>query len=184
MARPAFYLRGFLRGVHDNTRLVFVLSSLEPHLEPLIRKLELERCGKRNRYPVRVMMRSMIAGYVYQMPVKNEVIRELRRNGSLRRLIGIETMSAVPNAWQFSRFVGRLSEDENLALLEESFDRCVEELRGQLPGFGENLGIDGTAVRSGRAGLRTRRPDLQATLRLSGAFVRSVRRKMGSWRRS
>jgi transposase len=147
-----FTFEDFCEEHDDNIRLVLVLSTLEPYFEPLICKLERERCGKRNRYPVRAMMRSFIAGYVYQIPVKNELIRELRRNGSLRRLIGIETISAVPNAWQFSRFLVRLSKDENLALLEASFDRCVEELRELLPGFGQNLGIDGTAVKSWSSG--------------------------------
>ena len=155
-----FTFEDFCEEHDDNTRLVMVLSILEPYFEPLMCKLERERCGKRNRYPVRAMMRSFIAGYVYQIPVKNELIRELRRNGSLRRLVGIETMSAVPNAWQFSRFLGRLSEDENLALLEESFDRCVEELRELLPGFGQNLGIDGTAVKSWSSGFKDEKTGL------------------------
>ncbi len=124
-------------------------------------------------------MRSMIAGYVYQMPVKNEVIRELRRNGSLRRLIGIETMSAVPNAWQFSRFVGRLSEDENLALLEESFDRCVEELRGQLPGFGENLGIDGTAVKIWSSGIKDEKTGLASDTEAAWGIREKRKKKDG-----
>jgi len=138
----------------DNTRLVLVLSALEPYLSPLLWKLELERMGRQDCYPVRMMMNCFIAGYVYQMPVKNELIRELRRNGSLRRLVGVKSIGLVPNAWQFSRFLSRLSEDENLALLEDGFHRCVEELRNLLPGFGRNLGVDGTAVKSWSSGIK------------------------------
>ena len=103
-----FTFEDFCEEHDDNTRLVMVLSALERCLEPVVRKLESERMGRRDRYPVHVMMNCLVAGYVYQIPVKNELIRELRRNGSLRRLVGIETIVAVPNAWQFSRFLGRL----------------------------------------------------------------------------
>jgi len=171
-----FTFEDFCEEHDDNTRLVMVLSVLEGYLEPLLCKLERERCGKRNGYPVRVMMRSFIAGYVYQIPVKNEMIRELRRNGSLRRLLGIETMKAVPNAWQFSRFLGRLSTDANLALLEKCFERCVEELRELLPGFGQNLGIDGTAVKSWSSGIKNEKTGL-ASDDEAGWGIRERRKK-------
>ncbi len=44
-----------------------VLKVLAEYLEPLLGKFERERMGKRNRYPVLVMMRIFIAGYVYQI---------------------------------------------------------------------------------------------------------------------
>jgi hypothetical protein len=146
----------------DNTRLVLVLSALEPYLAPLVWKLDHERIGRRNRYPVDVMMRSFIAGWVYQIPVKNELIRELRRNGSLRRLVGIESIERVPRAWQFSRFIGRLAEAENLALLESAFEHCVEKLRELLPGLGRNLGIDGTSVASWSSGNKDAKTGLRS----------------------
>ena len=42
-----------------------MLSALEPYLGPLVWKLERERIGRRNTYPVHVMMNSFIAGWVY-----------------------------------------------------------------------------------------------------------------------
>jgi len=171
-----FTFEDFCEDHDDNTRLVMVLSTLEPYFEPLTCKLERERSGRRDRYPVRVMMRSLIAGYVYQISVKNELIRELRRNGSLRRLVGIETISAVPNAWQFSRFLGRLSEEANLMLLEKAFHRCVEELRELLPDFGSNLGIDGTAVKSWSSGIKDDKTGL-ASDRDAAWVIREKRKK-------
>jgi hypothetical protein len=147
-----FTFEDFCEGHDDNTRLVMVLSALDGHLVPLISKLKRERIGRWNRYPIDVMMNSLIAGWVYQIPVKNELIRELRRNGSLRRLVGIESMDRVPKAWQFSRFLGRLAEEENLRLLDSAFESCVEELRELLPGLGGNTGIDGTSVCSWSTG--------------------------------
>ena len=125
-------------------------------------KLERERVGRRNRYCVGVMMKRFVAGWVYQIPVKNELIRELRRNGSLRGVVGIESIDRVPRAWQFSRFISRLSEEANLALLEAAFERCVEKLRELLPGLGHNLGIDGTSCKSWSSGMRDEKTGLRA----------------------
>lgn len=55
-----FTFEDFCEEHDDNTRLVLILSTLEQCLEPLISKLEHERCGKRDRYPVRIMTRSFI----------------------------------------------------------------------------------------------------------------------------
>jgi hypothetical protein len=51
-----FTFEDFCDDHDDNTRLVLVLSALEGYLAPLVWKLERERVGRRNRYPVRVMM--------------------------------------------------------------------------------------------------------------------------------
>jgi len=160
----------------DNTRLVMVLSALEPYLAPLVWKMERERIGRHNRYPVHVMMRSFIAGWVYQIPVKNELIRELRRNGSLRRLVGIESVNRVPKAWQFSRFISRLAKEANLALLESAFERCVEKLRELLPELGRNLGIDGTSCKSWSSGMKKEKTGL-ASDPDAGWGIREKRKK-------
>lgn len=171
-----FSFEDFCTEHDDNSRLVMVISALEPYLEPVVKRLESERMGRRDSYPVRVMMNSFIAGYVYQIPVKNELIRELRRNGSLRRLVGIKSIGKVPNSWQFSRFLHRLSEEENLALLESGFHQCVEELREMLPGFGHNLGIDGTSVRSYSSGIKDEKSGLASDPE-AGWGIREKRKK-------
>ena len=145
----------FVNEYDDNVRLVMVLSTLEPYLELLVKKLERERMGRRDKYPVRMLMNTFIASYVYQIAVKNELIRELRRNGSLRRVVGIGTVEGVPNSWQYSRFIGKLSENANLALLDKAFQDCVEDLRELLPGLGRHLSIDGSAVRSWCSGVKS-----------------------------
>lgn len=160
----------------DNSRLVMVLSALEPYLAPLVWKLEHERVGRRDKYPVRVMMKCFIAGWVYQIPVKNELIRELRRNGSLRRLVGIESMDRVPKAWQFSRFISRVAEAQNLALLNIAFERCVEKLSELLPGLGHNLGIDGTSCKSWSSGTKNEKTGL-ASDQEAGWGIREKRKK-------
>jgi transposase len=144
----------------DNTRLVMVLSTLMPRLEPLVIRLERERLGRRNHYPVRAMVQSVIASFVYQIPVKNELIRELKRNGSLRRLVGIESVGRVPHEWQYSRLMRKLAREENLALLDSAFERCVREIGSRIAGFGRHIGIDGTSVESWSSGNKDKRTGL------------------------
>ena len=96
----------FIEG-DDNHRLVLVLDALDDDV--LISKLESERKGRRDRYPVRMLWQSLIAGKVYGIGTINGLIRELMRNGSLRRLLGIERTEDVPKPWHFSRFIGKLS---------------------------------------------------------------------------
>ena len=130
----------------DNHRLVMVLDALED--DGLIGKLESQRKGRRDHYPVRMLWQSLIAGKVYGIATVNGLIRELLRNGSLRRLVGIEGVEAVPKPWHFSRFVGKLSRPENLAMVREVFERAIERLREILPELGESIAIDGTGIRS------------------------------------
>jgi IS5 family transposase len=130
----------------DNHRLVMVLEALDDDM--LIRKLESRRKGRRDHYPIRMLWQSLIAGKVYGISTVNGLIRELMRNGSLRRLLGIERMGDVPKPWQYSRFVGRLSKPENLAMVQEVLDRAVDSLREILPDLGESIAVDGTGIRS------------------------------------
>jgi IS5 family transposase len=47
-------------------------------------------------------------------------------------------------------------------LLEDAFHRCVEDLSRLLPGFGRNLGIDGTAVKSWSSGIKDEKTGLRS----------------------
>ena len=66
----------------------------------------------------------------------------------MRRLLGIGMVDDVPRAWQYSRFVRKLSKPENLALVQEVFDKAVDALREVLPDLGESIAVDGTGIRS------------------------------------
>lgn len=141
-----FTFEDFFGEGDDNHRLVLVLSALED--DALIGKLESERSGRRDRYPVRMLWQSLVAGKVYGISTTNGLLRELRRNGSLRRVVGIGDLCAIPKPWHFSRFLRKLSKPENLALLKGIFDRSVGDLNDLLPDLGESLAIDGTEVSS------------------------------------
>jgi len=141
-----FTFEDFLAEGDDNHRLVMVLDALAD--DALLHKLESERKGRRDRYPVRMLWQSLIAGKVYGIATINGLIRELMRNGSLRRLLGISSSDGVPKPWQFSRFLAKLSKPENMALLKEIFDSSIESLSELLPDLGESIAVDGTGIRS------------------------------------
>lgn len=141
-----FTFEDFFSEGDDNHRLLLVLDALES--DALLWKLESERKGRRNSYPIRMLWQSMMAAKVYGIDSINGLIRELRRNESLRKIVGIKHVSLVPKPWHFSRFFTKLSRPENLSLIKKMFDNAVSSLKELLPDLGESLAIDGTEVSS------------------------------------
>jgi hypothetical protein len=131
---------------NDNSRLALVLWMLPD--TRLLRWLDEQRAGRRDDYPQAMLWRCVIAKFVYQIETFAELIRELKRNGSLRRMVGIDSRARVPEAWHFSRFLSRLSEPEGQRHLQEMFDALVFRLRLVFPELGRYLAVDGTAVRA------------------------------------
>lgn len=93
-----------------------------------------------------MLWRCLIAKFVYQIDTYAELIRELRRNGSLRRMVGIASIQRVPKPYHFSRFLERLSQPEGQRHLEEMFQALVTRLKLVFPKLGRHLAVDGTAV--------------------------------------
>jgi hypothetical protein len=131
----------------------------------LMVELERERANGRDDYPIRAVWNSVLAGIVYQHPSIESLRRELLRNAQLRELCGFDLVKgekAVPPSWVYSRFLGKLLKKEEK--VEGIFYRLVEELREELPGFGEVAAIDGKALASLSKGkkkekVRELRPD-------------------------
>jgi transposase/IS5 family transposase len=128
----------------DNCRLALVLSMLPD--TRLLRWLDQQRAGRRDDYPQTMLWRCVIAKFVYQIGTYAELIRELKRNGSLRRIVGVQSKARVPKAWHFSRFLSRLSKPEGQRHLQEMFDALVARIRLVFPELGRYLAVDGTAV--------------------------------------
>ena len=131
----------------DLYRLELVLMYLPD--EELVRSLERRRGRGRDTYPVRAMWNALLAGVVFQHKTMESLLRELRRNGELRALCGFNVIlgsEAVPTPWAMSRFMANVMKEE--ALLEEMFERLVEQTRELLPGFGRELAFDGKALPS------------------------------------
>ncbi len=144
----------------DNERLVMVLGALPD--QRLLSWLERERAGRRNEYPQEVLWRCVVAKYVYQIRTYAELVRELERNASLRRVVGIPHRDRVPRGYHFSRFVARLSSDEGLAHLDGIFGELVRRLGGKLPEMGRHLAVDATAVHAYSAEGRREKSDPDA----------------------
>lgn len=131
----------------DLERLNLVLKSLPD--EALVSKLEKERGGGRNDYPVRAIWNSILAGIVYQHSSIESLIRELKRNAQLRELCGFDPLKgskAVPSSMAYSRFLVILI--TNHELVEGMFTEMVISLQEILPDFGTDLAFDGKAIQS------------------------------------
>lgn len=156
--QPQLFTYDQFVGEHDdNERLVLTLSALPD--EKLLCWLSRQRKGRRDKYPLGVLWRCLIAKFVYQVRTYAELIRELRRNGSLRRLMGIDSREAVPQDYHFSRLLKKLSCPEGQRLVEEMFHVLVERLGEALPGLGQHLAVDGTAIHAYSNELRREKSD-------------------------
>lgn len=112
--------------------------------EKLLCKLQFQRKGKRDDYPIRTMWAILWAGIVYKHRGYGELARELKRNPTLRMRCGILFREGVPSKWTFSRFLGKLIKEREL--LDEMFDKLVVQLKTHLPDFGKEAAIDSTSL--------------------------------------
>lgn len=155
-----FSFEDFVAAHEDNERLVLVLTTLPD--ERVLSYLGRKRKRPHEPDPSVVMWRCLIAKYVYQIRSYAELIRELKRNGSLRRLVGIEWIEQVPADYDFSRLLAKLAAPAGLALLAEMFGQLVSQLTAQLPQLGEHLAVDATAVHAYSNELRQDKSDPDA----------------------
>jgi hypothetical protein len=135
-----------------------VLESLPD--EELIRKLEKKRGKGRDDYPLRAMWNSVIARVVFRYESTEKLIEELSRNGQLKYICGfrkyetigdeqgrmIERKAMIPKSWNYSSFFSKLIKEQKL--VDEMFDKALEEIMKLLPDFGRKLAIDGKAIES------------------------------------
>lgn len=135
----------------DLDLLQFVLDNLLD--EPVVEALEHRRGNGRDDYPVRALWNAFVAGVVLQHPTVESLLRELRRNAELRQRCGFNPLrgaQAVPTPWAMSRFLANvIGADE---LIQQMFDRMVEELSELLPDLGARLAFDGKAIPSHSTG--------------------------------
>lgn len=124
------------------TRLLDVLPDQE-----LLAALEAVRAGKRNDYPLAALWRALLAGIVFGHGSMASLGRELARNGQLRDLCGFDPLRgdrAVPPAWVWTRFAGKLMRHQKL--IDAMFAALIDRLSVLLPDFGRELAIDGKAI--------------------------------------
>lgn len=101
----------------DLERLDLVLKYLPD--EELMVVLEGERDKGRDKYPVRVVWSSILAGVLYEDKSVQSLRRELKRNAQLRELCGFEVEKGI----DAEPCAGCLIRDERET---ESVNKCIE----------------------------------------------------------
>lgn len=133
---------------NDLDKLSLVLQTIPD--EKLMKILEDERGASGvNKYPIRAIWNSLIAGIVYEHKTIESLRRELKRNPLLMHTCGFNIFhgsDAVPSSGSYSRFQNKLlrHKDEIRKIFQSLLKLCFDEL----PDFGENLAIDGKALSS------------------------------------
>lgn len=131
----------------DLERLILVLENFPD--ETIVSKLDSIRNNGTNKYPVRPVWNSILAGIVFQHRSIESLRRELKRNGELRELCGFNLLfgvNAVPTASAYTRFLNNML--DNAELIEDMFSKLVTEIAELLPDFGETIAFDGKAIES------------------------------------
>jgi hypothetical protein len=128
----------------DLERLKLVIETLPD--DNLMRIMEKERANGRNKYPVRAVWNSILAGVVFQHISNESLRRELLRNAQLREMCGFYGPESTPPKWVYSRFVKKLI--KHTEEIEKIFEDLVTKISEILPNFGEDLAIDSKAIQS------------------------------------
>jgi len=134
------------------------------HLLPDGKLLEALRCARgrgRDDHPVHVLWGVVVATPLLRHTSFAQTLAELRRNPSLRRLVGIESVEDVPDDWNVTRFLKVLGTEPFLTMVREVFDLLVRRLAEAVPDLGRRLAGDATALcaRVGRAKKEEPNPD-------------------------
>ena len=138
----------------DLDRLRLVLEDLPD--EELMRRLESRRWGRPDGASVRVKWNCLLAQRLLGHRRTSELLRELRRNPTLRRLVGIPPGRGVrgaPDKDQMSRFWQKLVK-RHAAAVEALLVAAQAKLAECLPDLGAQAGVDSTALRTWARGRR------------------------------
>ena len=118
--------------------------------ERLLAALGAYRWKGRDDYPVPVLWAVVVLTAVLRHVTTEATLGELKRNPSLRALIGIETEEKVPKKWNVSRFMKVLGRQEHVELLREVFDEMIRRLGTAVADLGRQTAGDATHLRARR----------------------------------
>jgi hypothetical protein len=104
----------------------------------------------RNDYPVHVLWGVVVLRVALRHTTTEAVLAELRRNGDLRRLIGIAAENDVPKPWNISRFEEVLGQDPHRTYLKEIFNVLIQRLGVAVSDLGKDSAGDATALSARR----------------------------------
>jgi hypothetical protein len=118
--------------------------------EPLIESLRAARGKGRDDVPVRVAWGVLVLSIALRHQTIEACLGELRRNESLRRILGIESEEAVPQKWNLSRFLDTLGQEPHLTHLHAIFDTMIQRLGLAVPDLGRATAGDATSLNARR----------------------------------
>lgn len=114
--------------------------------EKLLVSLRAWRRRGRNDYPVHTLWGTVVLTSALRHPSIEGCLAELKRNEPLRRLIGIESESKVPKAWNVSRFLEVLGCEPQRSLLKETFNEMARRLGGVVRDLGRQTAGDSAGL--------------------------------------
>lgn len=118
--------------------------------QALLDGLRQARGKGRNDHPVSVLWGVVLLTIALRHVGFEACLGELGRNEGLRRLIGIDNESDVPDAWNVSRFLDTLGREPHLTHLRAVFDHLVQRLGVAVPDLGQQSAGDATALNGRR----------------------------------
>jgi len=118
--------------------------------DALLNSLQAARGKGRDDVPVRVAWGVLVLSVALRHPTIEACLGELRRNESLRKLIGIESEDAVPRKWNLSRFLDRIGQEPHLTHLHGIFDAMIQRLASVVPDLGRHTAGDATSLNARR----------------------------------
>lgn len=119
--------------------------------ESLLDGLQVARGKGRDDIPVSVAWGVLVLSVALRHPTIEHCLAELRRNESLRKLIGIPSEEAVPQKWNLSRFLERLGQDPHRTTLHEIFNNMIKRLSSVVQNLGQDTAGDATGLNARRS---------------------------------
>ena len=118
--------------------------------EALLASLRTARGKGRDDYSIGSLWGVLVLSVGLRHPNIESCLGELRRNESLRRLIGIPSEDDVPRKWNLSRFLDALGYEPHLSLLHGAFDSMIQRLGEAVPDLGRHTAGDATSLNARR----------------------------------
>lgn len=116
----------------------------------LLESLQAGRGKGRDDVPVRVAWGVLVLSVALRHTTIEACLGELRRNESLRRLVGIEDEESVPQKWNLSRFLDRLGQEPYRSQLHQVFDAMIGRLGSVVVDLGRDTAGDATGLNARR----------------------------------
>lgn len=118
--------------------------------EALIDSMQAARGKGRDDYSIRTLWGVLVLSIALRHTTIEGCLAELRRNESLRKLVGIESEDDVPQKWNLSRFLDALGHSAQLPLLHGVFNQLIARLGSVVPDLGRDTAGDATALNARR----------------------------------